>query len=258
MANDMEKKLSKSSREFSQFYFTSKTKYSEIQSKLNADEALVEIIRLRNFDQTLTTDVKYVALVGGKNFSQPKLILLPGGNDLEGKFSKPASQWPIRSTTNNPIKFLGTTGERTEREKKWYVSLDGVYNQISLYTLKKPAGDFLLNLADIELVGNPRDVMRPAKPNGNSTKTATLLGFPTYSSPQIPPLPATKTEVDGIDKLLKTSGYQVSEFVQADATEANLKSSKNLSVLHIATHGYFLQDVDKASWPIGVSADNAR
>ncbi|MBL0334015.1 MAG: CHAT domain-containing protein [Chitinophagaceae bacterium] len=260
VANDMEKKLSKSSREFSQFYFTSKTKYSEIQSKLNADEALVEIIRLRNFDQTLTTDVKYVALVVAKNFSQPKLILLPGGNDLEGKFFK-----TYRKSMANKINdeqsyknFWAPLENELKGKKKWYVSLDGVYNQISLYTLKKPGGDFLLNLADIELVGNPRDVMRPAKPNGNSTKTATLLGFPTYSSPQIPPLPATKTEVDGIDKLLKTSGYQVSEFVQADATEANLKSSKNLSVLHIATHGYFLQDVDKASWPIGVSADNAR
>jgi CHAT domain-containing protein len=89
-------------------------------------------------------------------------------------------------------------------------------------------------------------------------KKATLIGFPVYGSSKIPDLPATKTEVDGINKVLKSSGYTVSEFVQKDATETNLKLAKKLSILHIATHGYFLQDVDKASWPIGVSADNAK
>jgi CHAT domain-containing protein len=64
--------------------------------------------------------------------------------------------------------------------------------------------------------------------------------------------------VDGITKVLKSSGYQVSEWVQKDANETNLKSSKKLSILHIATHGYFLQDVERASWPIGVHADNAK
>ncbi|MGH2554006.1 MAG: CHAT domain-containing protein, partial [Chitinophagaceae bacterium] len=28
--------------------------------------------------------------------------------------------------------------------------------------------------------------------------------------------------------------------------------------LHIATHGFFFPDIEKASWPIGVSADNAK
>ena len=39
---------------------------------------------------------------------------------------------------------------------------------------------------------------------------------------------------------------------------SNLKATKHLSILHIATHGYFLQDVERASWPIGVHADNAK
>jgi hypothetical protein len=47
VVNAMEKKLSENSKEFSQFYFTSKIKYAEVQDKLKADEALVEMIRLR-------------------------------------------------------------------------------------------------------------------------------------------------------------------------------------------------------------------
>ena len=34
--------------------------------------------------------------------------------------------------------------------------------------------------------------------------------------------------------------------------------AKEVSILHIATHGYFLKDVEKTSWPIGVQADYAK
>ncbi len=71
-------------------------------------------------------------------------------------------------------------------------------------------------------------------------------------------MPGTKKEVDGINQLLKTSGYDVAEWVQKEATETNLKSSKKVTILHIATHGYFLKDVEKASWPLGVHTDYAK
>ena len=71
-------------------------------------------------------------------------------------------------------------------------------------------------------------------------------------------LPGTKVEVDNINKLLKTSGFQVAELTQREATETNLKSARKASILHLATHGYFLKDVEKASWPIGVHADYAK
>ena len=65
-------------------------------------------------------------------------------------------------------------------------------------------------------------------------------------------------DVYGINKVLNTSGYQVAALTQRDATETNLKLASNLSILHIATHGYFLKDVEKTNWPIGVHADNAK
>ncbi|MBK6385144.1 MAG: CHAT domain-containing protein [Chitinophagaceae bacterium] len=109
------------------------------------------------------------------------------------------------------------------------------------------------------MIGNPRDlVIAKSKGNGKTIKNATLIGFPDYGKGLIVQLPGTKVEVDGINKVLKSSGYQVSELIQKDATETNLKSASEVSILHIATHGYFLKDVEKASWPIGVHADNAK
>ena len=89
-------------------------------------------------------------------------------------------------------------------------------------------------------------------------KKATLIGFPDYGKGVIVQLPGTKVEINGINKVLISSGYQVSELIQRDATETNLKASKKLSILHIATHGYFLKDVEHTNWPIGVHADNAK
>ena len=259
--NAMEKRLSESSKDFSQFFFTSRVKFTEIQKELTADEALIEIIRLRNFDQALTNNSRYLALVVTKNNPQPRLVILENGLDMETKIYKTYRKSMVNriSDEQSYSHYWAPLEPEVKEKNKIYLSLDGVYNQISLYTLKKPGADFLINQYDIVLLGSARDLAtNNNRKNAVPGKKATLIGFPIYASTKIPELPATKTELDGINKMLKTSGYQVSEYLQRDATEANLKLAKKLSILHIATHGYFLKDVDKANWPIGVSADYAR
>ncbi|HWR33931.1 MAG TPA: CHAT domain-containing tetratricopeptide repeat protein [Chitinophagaceae bacterium] len=259
--NAMEKKLSENSKDFSQFYFASKVKFSDIQNKLKADEALVEIVRVRNFDQSFTDSSRYVAMVVTKSNPQPKVLIMNDGYEMETKYFK-----TYRKSMQNRINdeqsyshYWTLIEPEVKGKKKIFVSLDGVYNQVNLYTLKKPGGDFLINQYDIILVGSAKDIVTD-NDNGKSTgKNATLIGFPDYGSDKsLAPLPATKTEVDGINTVLKSSGYQVAEYIQKDATETNLKASHDLSVLHIATHGFFFPDIEKASWPIGVSADNAK
>lgn len=259
--NAMEKKLSQNSKDFSNFYFTSKTTYAEVQGKLKADEVLVELIRLRNFDQIFTDSSRYVALVVTKGSTVPKVVTMPDGPGMETKYFK-----TYRRSMLNKVKdeksydhYWAALEPELKGKKTIYVSLDGVYNQISLNTLKKSGGDYLINQYDIILVSNAKDILGRGGKENATVKKATLIGDPDYGSDKsIPPLPATKTEVDGINKVLKSSGYKVAEYTQKDATENNLKLSKDLSVLHIATHGFFFPDIEKASWPIGVSADNAK
>ena len=260
--NAMEKRLSASSKEFSQFFFTTRTRLADVQRELKADEALVEMIRLRQFDQVFTEQSRYAALVLQKGSTQPKLVLLPNGNDLEGKYAK-GYRLMMKNKANDETtytQFWAPVDPEVKGKKKIWFSPDGIFTQVNLYTLKKPGGDFLINQYDITLIGNPRDlVTNKNKSTLSSGKKATLLGFPDYGSGEvIVQLPGTKVEVDNINKLLKTSGFQVAELTQREATETNLKSARKVSILHIATHGYFLKDVEKASWPIGVHADYAK
>ena len=261
VANAMEKRLSQNSKDFANSYFTKKADFKTVQAALKTDDLLIEIIRQKKFTQVLTDSCQYAALVISKSKSQPQIILMPNGVDMEGKFAK-----TYRLSMKNKIPdeksyhHYWAPFETTCMGKKIiYLSVDGVYNQVNVNTLKKPGGDFLLQQHDFILLGSARDVLSNKKTNNdNPAKKATLIGFPDYGSPSIPQLPATKTEVTGINKLLKSSGYSVSEWLQKDASESNLKSTQKISVLHIATHGYFLQDVEKANWPLGVHADYAK
>ncbi len=260
--NSLEKKLSANSKDFAQFYFTSKVDIKELQSAMKNDDALVEMIRLRQFDQVLSDSCRYLAIVLTKNDPEPVLTTLNEGSTMESKNYK-----AYRLSMQNKIpdeKSYGIFWQPFENslkgKKRVFVSLDGVYNQVNMNTLKKPGGDYLLNQYDIVLIGNGKDLVAlNNKANMQLAKKATLIGDPDYSSDSnLPPLPATKTEVDGINKVLKTSGYSVSEYVMQDANENNLKAAKQVSVLHIATHGFFFPDVEHPNWPIGISADNAR
>lgn len=260
--NAMEKRLSENSKEFSQFIFTAKTKFADVQRELKGDEALVEMMRLRNFDQVFTDQVRYATLVVTKANPQPRLVLMTNGADMEGKHAK-AYRISMKGKMNDEQSynhFWAPLDAEVKGKKKIFLSPDGVYTQINLYTLKKTGGDFLISQYDIVLIGNPRDLVTNKSRNAlGSGKKATLVGFPDYGAGGvIVQLPGTKTEVDNINKLLKTSGFQVSELTQRDATETNLKSSRRVSILHIATHGYFLKDVEKTSWPIGVHTDYAK
>ncbi|HRF23449.1 MAG TPA: hypothetical protein PLR98_04775, partial [Chitinophagaceae bacterium] len=69
--NATEKRLSENSKTFAQFMFSEKIEFGEVKAKLKTDEALVEIIRLRNFDQVLTDNIRYIAFVISKNNQQP-------------------------------------------------------------------------------------------------------------------------------------------------------------------------------------------
>ena len=245
-ANNLEGSLSQRSGDFSQGYHTEKVSYTKISSLLADNEAVVELVRIHTFDKNFTTDSKYAALVLTKN-SEPKLQVLDNGNQLEtryAKFYRNAVQQKIADQYSYE-QFWARIETALTGKKVIFISPDGVYNQINLNTLKKTGGDYVLNRYDLVVVGNSRDVITLKGQKASvPKKNAFLLGFPDYAGTSVAALPGTKVEIDGVSKTLKASGYQVTQFVQKDATEAKLKAVKGPALLHIATHGYFQPDTE--------------
>src|SRR5207253_3124162 len=57
-------------------------------------------------------------------------------------------------------------------------------------------------------------------------------------------LPGTKTEVEMISKDLINKGWNTRVYTDESASEANIRKLSSPTILHIATHGYYLKDVE--------------
>jgi CHAT domain-containing protein len=258
-ANSMERSLSERSADFSQGFQNTAVDFQKISSLLSDFEAMLEIVRIQTYDKDFTADSKYAVLVLTKNATAPKFIVLENGNQLEtryAKFYKNAVTQKIADQYSYD-QFWAKIEPALAGKKTIYVSPDGVYNQINLNTLKSASGNFLINQYDFVLVGNSKDLvnLKSAKAT-TSKKNAFLLGFPNYGGDAVAALPGTKVEVEGISGILKLGGYKVTLSEQNEATEAKLKSMSAPSLVHIATHGYFLQDTGGDA--VGVVAENAK
>lgn len=259
-ANAMEKSLSERSTDFSSGFGSQRITYKDIKKVLADSEAVVEIIRVQSFNQRFEDDARYVAMILTKTNEIPRLVVLPNGKQLETRYAKYYRNM-IQQRQPDEYSFdqyWAPIEPELKARKLIYLSLDGVYNQINVNTLKKPQGDFVINRFDLVILGNSKDLVAlKAKKSPARKKEATLLGFPDYGGPELATLAGTKVEIEGVSKILKTSGYQVKQFMAKTATEANLKSVKAPSLMHIATHGYFLQDVESTGSAFGVNIENA-
>jgi CHAT domain-containing protein len=259
-ANAMEKKLSERSADFSAGYSAQKMSYKQIKNLLTDAEAVVEIIHVQKYDQAFTADSKYLALVLTKASEMPKLVVLDNGQQLDTRYAKFYRNAIHQHTADEYSydQYWARIEPELAGKKMIYISPDGSFNQLNLNTMKKPGGDYVINRYDLVIVGNSKDLIAlKARKQKTMKKNATLLGFPDYGGTSIAALPGTKVEIDGIAKILKANTWQVKTFTQKIATEANLKSIKGPALMHIATHGYFLQDVESTGSAFGVNLENA-
>ncbi len=162
--------------------------------------------------------------------------------------------------------------------KRIYASVDGLYNKINLETVTVKGRDGILrylgDLYDIRLVSSGRDLLS----TNNKTftnKTITLFGYPDYTlnkseqaklakqvgmdtttlsylrgsksitgNYKFNSLPATKDEVEDIGQILQQKGWEVQVYTGAKALEEQVKKVLSPRVLHIATHGFFAEDIN--------------
>ncbi|HEY8934038.1 MAG TPA: CHAT domain-containing tetratricopeptide repeat protein [Cyclobacteriaceae bacterium] len=258
--NAMERNLSASSAEFSSGYSTQKISYKQVKTLLGDTEAMVEIIAIQKYDQKFIKDSKYIALILTKGEALPKMVELDNGQQLDtryAKFYRNAIQQHIADEYSYE-QYWSRIEPALAGKKVIYISPDGAYNQLNLNTLKKKDGDYVINRYDLVILGNSKDLFTiKNKKKVVTKKNATLIGFPDYGSTDVAALPGTKIEIDLVSKILKPAGYQTTVFTQKLATEGNLKAIKAPALIHIATHGYFLQDVDHGGSAFGVNLENA-
>jgi len=259
--NDLEKKISERSSLFLSGFSKQNIEFKDLQQFLGEGEVIVDIVRVRGFQQDFTEDVKYVAFIVKKGMKSPALVLLDNGTQLEGRsmeFYKRAIQNRIPDELSYN-QFWSKIESQISGSKIIYFSPDGAFNKLNINTLKNPSGEYIISKYDVVLLGNSKDLARiKSKKGEGKMANAFLLGFPDYGSDKFTSLPGTKKEIEAISKILTASGYKVTQHLAKTATEENIKNASGQGLVHIATHGFFSPEKDSRDGSVfGIHAENA-
>lgn len=241
-ANRLERMLSEQAEGFKQSYMTSKTTLADVQAVLKPQEAVVDIIRLSQ------PEAAYLAIII-KPAGKPEVVHLTDGQKLEGThFSGYKNLIKYRMEDKLSFKnYWEAIDQKIAGLSRIYYSPDGVYHQLNINTLKSPAGKYILQLYDIAMVGNSRDLVEKRPAATVAKKQAFLLGFPDYGGTSIPALPGTLTEISEISTILSGVGFSLKKYTDKSATEESVKAVESARIVHIATHGFFQPDIAKST-----------
>jgi CHAT domain-containing protein/Tfp pilus assembly protein PilF len=159
----------------------------------------------------------------------------------------------------------------------WYVSPDGELNLIPFEVLPDEGGRYLVETHQVNYLSSGRDLLRFEAGKGTGAE-AMVLADPDYDQKQTgrkvaasstqdsltlamhgetqrsvdlrqatwSPLPGTRKEAEAIAREL--AGQKVRLYLKDQASEEAVKKVKAPRILHLATHGFFLNEQDRSAW----------
>ncbi|WKV10693.1 CHAT domain-containing protein [Marivirga harenae] len=242
-ANQTEKELSLKSDAFSNAYEDRNTDYRNILNQLKPGEVMVEIVQYPIFDKQLTAKNAYAYVILKKGASKPEIVINKSGDLLENRYYA-----YYNNVINQKMKddysydqYWKSMEEEVGNSSRIYISPDGIYNQVNMNTLQQPNGKYLIQDHDIRYVGHPNDILFEKSESQVGQQKAYLMGDPNFDSQLIAQLPGTRKEIEDISKYLSPK-MQMQKYLDNEANESNLKMVQSPKYLHLASHGYFLED----------------
>ena len=262
--NDMERTLSTKTK-----LITSSNQnllINDLRMNLKKNETAIELIRYINEDED---KVNLVALIIEPN--DIKLIQSSIKSEEEErtiKYYRNAIQYELNDERSYSILWENIDNQLSGIEKV-YFSPDGIYNQINVNTLYRPKEDnYVLDSYQVINMTNLKDLLN--KQNEEYELSVSLFGRPQYDytsevanyfnnesdltlrsnlflelegfqEQEFSDLPGTAKEILSISSTMNNYGWDVSEFIGPTATEQQVKLVDNTGILHIATHGFFLE-----------------
>ncbi len=145
-------------------------------------------------------------------------------------------------------------------KKQIYLIPDGALHLLPFKALQNEHGEDLGQQVALTRLGSARDIVFPQQ--AVKTNASTIMANPVYSAQvdskkpknrtisqtlrdlSFGSLPGTKTESDSIQKTMQQLQQPVNVYTETQASEITIKKEKSPRILHIATHGFFLEKLD--------------
>jgi CHAT domain-containing protein/Tfp pilus assembly protein PilF len=243
-----------------------------VQAALATDEALIELLRYDHYLGKNKSEPRYGAVVIAQK-GEPKWIPLESAKEIDKSialYQKSVRGRTDQATLNGALHTLHTQiwvpieKGLPSATKTIIVSPDAGLSFISFATLVGPDDKFLAERYSIRYVASGRDLLQQTKASGSAqtavyanpdfdSKTASpdsnrgtaialrSLEMRDLQSISFLPLPGTAAEAAALEK---RAGKSAKIFLGPNATEAELRQVNSPHILHLATHGFFLPEVE--------------
>jgi CHAT domain-containing protein len=235
--------------------------WEKVLEKLDKREAALKIITIKEYDfdsLTFKDEIAYYALLLRKSDSNgPILIQFPdNGKILDEQLEVYRNSIQFKLEDNESYEsFWGFLDNYLKKIDKVYLSVDGILNNVNFKTLKNPKTEkYLIEELQINRITNFESFLFTKEPTTTKVKTAILIGNPDFPvgifqeqdqnerQLSLAEIPGTGEEINRINLLLESSGWVSEIYEREKATEESIKNIRRPSLLHIATHGFFLDD----------------
>ncbi|MBL8150820.1 MAG: CHAT domain-containing protein, partial [Blastocatellia bacterium] len=148
-------------------------------------------------------------------------------------------------------KLMKPIVEIAGKRERLFLSPDGSLNLIPFAALLDSKGKYLVEKYKLTYLTSGRDLLR-LQAKTESGQTAFIFANPDYGQGEglilkgrkftaLKRLPATAEEGKSIKMILKQAELRMDR----EATESSIKQVSRPEILHIATHGYFMEDLER-------------
>jgi len=247
----LEKQLMIQSKEYRQLQTNFTINYRDIALSLEDHDAAIEFITYETADSTGVTERLYTALILRRNGSQVEIATLTQCTENDLKQALYSSVYDFDALYNliwSPI------NEHLCGIRNVYISPSGLLNSVPFAALRHKEM-YLSDHYSIHTVLSSKDIIS-LKNNRQqfSNKHAILFGGADFGLTKedfgnsvvrgqgFDYLPGSRQEVEEISKILSDMDWDVTTFIDKNATETLLKANldqNSPALLHISTHGYY-------------------
>jgi CHAT domain-containing protein/tetratricopeptide (TPR) repeat protein len=266
-ASELELKLKSQLKTFTQ---EKDVTFEQLKQKLDVNEAAIEVFKVNEAINDSQFVSKYGALIIRKNGLNPDMVIFNDGTKLEEaqfeNYSKCINEQILDTLSYST--YFKPLERYLKGINRIYISSDGVFHKLSFSGLyNSSTKKYLIESYDVYQTSNLGLISKEAINTSTTNLSASLFGYPDYDYDfklakaseidvaqelvakrfgliNLAKLPGTKTEVKEIANALKNNRWNTSVFIDQYASEENLRKVNSPKILHIATHGFYLKDVD--------------
>jgi tetratricopeptide (TPR) repeat protein len=252
---------------------------AQVQSVVPKQATLVELLCYNHYLGKDKWELRYGAIVIAPT-GEPKWVPLGSAAEIEknvGLYQKSVRGKTDEATLSTVLKALAeqawapiekalAAGTTTV-----IVSPDAELSFVSFATLLTPDDRFVGEKYFIRYVASGRDLLRETKPAADAKTSIRVFADPDFAakgdgatlaeektnevalrstemrdlqSISLPELPGTARESEKLEERAKKAGWQANLSLCEYATEAELRKVSSPRILHLATHGFFLPEID--------------